>query len=124
MSSNPYQTRDENRLRVAIREEQIGVAPANEVSIQIAVINDGPTEDDVNILIKGLPTEWTSIDLPVVHLEPGMTRQVIVTVQPPPVPESRVGQYPVEIHAVSRSEWKSGNLYDEPEWRRSHQHHR
>ena len=104
MSSNPYQTRDENRLRVAIREEQIGVAPANEVSIQTAVINDGPTEEDVNILIKGVPTEWTSIDLPIVHLEPGMTRQVIITVQPPPVPESRVGQYPIEIHAISRND--------------------
>jgi Tol biopolymer transport system component len=104
MSSNPYQTRDENQLRLAIKEEQVSVAPANEARIQIAVINDGPSEEDVNILIKGVPAEWISIDLPIVHLAPGEARQVIVTVQPPPVPESRVGQYTVEIHAVSRSD--------------------
>lgn len=41
MSRNPYQTRDENQLRLAIREDQISVAPANEVDIQIAVVNIG-----------------------------------------------------------------------------------
>jgi uncharacterized membrane protein len=104
MSTNPYQTRDQNQLKVAIREEQVSVSPENEVGIQIAVINDGPIADDVNILIKGIPAEWTSIDLPVVHLEPGEARQIIVTVLPPPVPESRVGEYPLEVHAVSRND--------------------
>src|SRR5215216_2156740 len=102
MSSNPYQTRDEHQLRLAIREEQISVAPANEVKIQVAVVNESTNEEDVNILIKGLPTEWTSIDLPIVHLAAGETRQVIITVQPPPAPESRVGQYTFDIQAVSR----------------------
>jgi hypothetical protein len=104
--SNPYQTRDENQLRIAIREEQISVAPANDVHVQVAVINDGPTEDDVNILINGVPAEWITIDPPVVRLAPKEGKQVIVTVQPPPIPESRVGQYPLDIQAVSRSDPK------------------
>jgi Tol biopolymer transport system component len=104
MSSNPNQTRDENPLRVAIREEQISVAPGNAVQIQAAVINDGPIEEDVNILVKGVPANWVTIDTPVAHLLPGQARQVTLTVQPPPVPEGRVGQYSLDIQAISQND--------------------
>ena len=40
MNSNLYQTRDENQLRVTVREEQVSVAPENEAKVQIDVINE------------------------------------------------------------------------------------
>jgi Tol biopolymer transport system component len=104
MSSNLNQTRDENQLKVAIKEEQISVAPGNAVQIQAAVINESPNEEDVNILVKGVTANWISIDTPVVHLSAGQAKQVTLTVQPPPVPEGRVGQYPLDIQAVSRND--------------------
>ena len=104
MSTNPEHTRDESQLKVAVREEQSSVAPGNAVQIQAAVINESPNEEDVNILVKGVPASWVSIDLPVVHLSAGQAKQVTLTLQPPPVPESRVGQYPVDIQAISRND--------------------
>ena len=102
MSTQPYQTRDESQIRVAVKEEQISAAPGNEVQLQIAVINESPNEEDVNISVKGVPASWVVVDPPVVHLFAREAKQVILTVLPPPIPESRVGQYPVEIQAISR----------------------
>lgn len=104
MSSNPDQTRDEKQLKVAIQEEQISVAPGNAVQIQAAVINESPNEEEVNILVKGVPANWISIDTPVVHLSSGQAKQVTLTVQAPPVPEGRVGQHPLDIQAISRND--------------------
>src|SRR5262245_57304834 len=101
MSTNLYQTRDQSQLKLALKEEQVSVAPGNAVQIQAAVINESPNEEDVNIFVKGVPASWVMIDLPVVHLSAGQAKQVILTVQPPPVPESRVGQYPLEMQAIS-----------------------
>ncbi|HJR81427.1 MAG TPA: DUF5050 domain-containing protein, partial [Anaerolineales bacterium] len=51
----------------------------------------------------GLPVDWVTIDTPVVHLSPGEAKQVTLTVQPPSVPQSRVGQYPLDVRAVSQN---------------------
>jgi uncharacterized membrane protein len=102
MSTQSYQTRDESQLRVAVKEEQISAAPGNEVQLQIAVINESSREEDVNISVKGVPTGWVVVDPPIAHLFPGEAKQVILTILPPPLPESRVGQYPLEIQALSR----------------------
>ncbi len=103
MVSNAQQNGEE-RLVLAIKEEQITVAPESTVKIHVAIINQGPEEDYVDILVKGVPPEWTSIETPVVHLAPGEAKQVVISVQPPPVPQSRVGQYPLDVRAVSQSD--------------------
>ena len=104
MNNASDQKTEDNRLIIAIKEEQISVAPEGEVSVHVVVINQGPDEEYVNILVKGVPVEWTSIDTPVVRLGLGEIKQVTLTVQPPPVPQSRVGQYPLDVQAVSQSD--------------------
>ncbi len=95
---------ENDRLILAIKEEQIVVAPESKVNIHVAIINQGPDEEYVDILVKGVPSDWTTIDRPVVHLDVGEAKQVTLTVEPPPVPQSRVGQYPLDVHAVSQSD--------------------
>jgi hypothetical protein len=102
MNSSPYPQREEDQLLLAIKEEQISVAPEGRVEIHVAIINKSPREDYVDIQVKGVPSDWITIDTPVVHLSPGEAKQVILTVQPPPVPQSRVGQYPLDVHAASQ----------------------
>jgi TolB protein len=104
MDSNAQQNREEDRLILAIKEEQITVAPESTVRIHAAIINQSPNEDYVDIRVRGVPAEWTTIETPVVHLAAGEAKQIIITVQPPPVPQSRVGQYPLDVHAVSQSD--------------------
>jgi Tol biopolymer transport system component len=104
MDSNAQQNRGEDRLILAIKEEQITVAPETKVKVHVAVINQSASEDYVEIQVKGVPSEWTTIETPVVHLAAGEAKQIIITVQPPPVPQSRVGQYPLDVRAVSQSD--------------------
>jgi Tol biopolymer transport system component len=104
MSTNPEQTRDESQLKIAVKDEQVSVAPGNEVNLQVTVINESPNEEDVNISVKGVPANWIRSSAPLVHLPAGKAKQVTLTVKPPPLPESRVGQYPLDIQAVSRND--------------------
>jgi TolB protein len=96
----------EDRLRVAIKEEQIIVAPESKVDVHIGIINQSDHADYFNILIEGVPSEWITLDTPVVHVAPGEAKQVILSIQTPALLQSRVGQYPLDIRAVSQSDPK------------------
>jgi hypothetical protein len=102
MVSNAQQNQDD-RLILAIKEEQVTVAPENAVKVHVALINQSLIEDYFDIQVKGVPAEWITIDTPAVHLAPDEAKQIVITVQPPPVPQSRVGQYPLDVRAVSQS---------------------
>lgn len=102
MNSSPY--REEDQLVLAIKEEEISVAPESQIQLHVAIINKSASEDYIDIQVKGVPADWVTIDTPVVHLAPGEAKQVTLTVQPPPVPQSRVGQYPLDVYATSQSD--------------------
>jgi len=104
MHDDRNQNREEEQLILAIKEEQIVVAPEGKVKIHVAVINKSTEDDYVDILVKGVPSDWTTIDHPVIHLHAGEAVQVTLTVEAPPVPQSRVGQYPLDVYAVSQSD--------------------
>lgn len=104
MDSNAQQRSNNDRLILAIKEEQVTVAPGNSVKVHVAVINQRPHEDYIDIQVKGVPSEWITIDTPVVHLKAGEAKQVIITIEPSPVPQSRVGQYPLDVRAVSQAD--------------------
>lgn len=102
MSQNT--TSEKNQLVLAIKEENILVMPESKVNVHVGIINMGGSDDYFNLLIKGMPSEWITIDTPVVHLAAGEAKQIILTVQPPPLVQSRVGQYPLDVSAVSQSD--------------------
>ena len=106
MNKNPYEQKVESELILAIKEEELLVAPESKVDIHIGVINQGDHEDYVDILVNGVPSDWITIDTPVVHLAAGEAKQVLLTVQTPALLQSRVGQYPLDIRAVSQSDPK------------------
>ena len=72
----------------------------------VGILNGGPHAEDVEIGVKGVPESWitTPIETRLVHIPAGQTEKITLTILPPPLPESRVGQYPLEIQAVSRSD--------------------
>jgi hypothetical protein len=104
MDSTAQQNRIAGRLFLAIKEEQLAVHPGGTATIHAAVINQNLDEDYVEIQVKGVPPEWITIDHPVVHLAAREAMQIIITVQPPPAPQSHVGQYPLDVHALSQSD--------------------
>src|SRR5574341_867845 len=103
MNTQPYRTRDESHLRVAVKEEQVSVAPGNEAEIHVGIINESPEPEDVNISVLGAPAGWIMIDTPMVHLPPGQAQQVTLSVRPPDLPDGLVGQYSLTIQAIRRN---------------------
>ncbi len=105
-------TKPEGRpLLLAIKEKQVSVAPEGKVIVHAAVINQGEENDQVGIVVKGLPANWVTIDSPTVYVAVGAVKQVIITVQPPPYPQSDVGEYNMVVEAASKIDpWRSASV--------------
>ena len=99
-----FQPREDGQLLIAIREEEVTVAPDGRTRIHVGLINEGLTGENVTLSVQGVPAEWTTLDTPVVFLAPGEARQVILTLQPPAMPTVRVGHYTLEVRAISQSD--------------------
>src|SRR5215211_1858951 len=110
MNSNAYGKRNGNGFKVAIKEDQITIAPESRATVQVGILNEGPNEEYVDILVKGVPVEWVIIHTPVVQLAPGEAKLVTLTVQPSAASDNRVGQYPLDVHVVSRSDPKRSGV--------------
>lgn len=102
MNSNDQQKWDGDGLKVAIKEDQITVAPEGRTIIQVGIHNASSAEDRINILVSGLPSEWIIIDTPTFHLAAGETKLVTLTIQPSTVASGHVVQYPLNVHVVSQ----------------------
>jgi TolB protein len=103
MNSNAYQNNDDSQLKVAIKEEQLTVAPNNRATLNVGILNSGADEDYFDIAVKGVPPEWVTLHMPVVHLAAGEAKLVTITVEPAALPDRHVAQYPLEVRAISRS---------------------
>jgi len=111
MSSDTSPKQEGRPLLLAIKEKQVSVAPDGKVVIHTAVINKGEENDQVSIVVKGIPAEWVTVDSPTVYIAVGAVKQVILTIQPPPYPQSDVGEYNMEVEAVSRIDpWRSASV--------------
>ena len=84
MASETSPKRAGRPLLLAIKEKQVNVAPNGKVIVHTAVINKGEENDQVGIVVKGIPAEWVTIDSPTVYVAVGAVKQVIITIQPPP----------------------------------------
>ncbi len=71
MNSNAFHKSENDKLKVAIKEEQLTVAPETRATLTVGILNNNPYEDDFDILVKGVPPEWVTIPTPVIHLAAG-----------------------------------------------------
>ncbi len=91
-TNDPQPTRGENRITIAVKQEQISAAPGNGVNLLVGILNDGPQDEQVEITVRGVPAGWiTPInDSRLVHVPAGQAETVSLIILPPPLPESRV----------------------------------
>ena len=106
MNSNAYPKRENDPFRIAIKEDHITVPPEGRAMIQVGILNEGPSEEYVDILVKGVPPEWVTIPTPVLHLASGEAKLVTITVEAPIISDNRVGQYPLDVHVISQNDPK------------------
>jgi uncharacterized membrane protein len=103
-NSNVFQKGENDRLKVAIKEEQLTVAPEARATLTVALLNKNPYEDDIDVIVRGVPPEWVTTPREAVHLGPGEATIVTLTVRPPSMPDERVAQFQLEVRAVSRKD--------------------
>ncbi len=80
----------------------LSVEPGSSTAVSVILLNQGPVVDHFQVAVEGIPPEWIPAPLPLIQLLPGAQQEVVLTIQPPRVPESRAGKYPLAIRATSQ----------------------
>ena len=111
MGTNNSLNMGERPLLLAIKESQVSVAPDGKVLVHTAIINKGEENDQVALVVKGLPAEWVTIDSPITYIAVGAVKQVTITIHPPSYPQSDVGEFNMVVEAVSKIDpWRSASV--------------
>src|SRR5512145_1197100 len=106
MNSYAYHNNDDSHIKVAIKEEQLTIAPNHRATLNVGILNQAADEDYFDIAVKGVPPEWVTVHMPVVHLAAGEAKLITITVEPSALPDRHVAQYPLEVRAICRSDPK------------------
>ena len=96
MNNSPYK----EQIGLFLKDNRVSVAPGSVSQVAVVITNQGSEDDYFELYVKGIPSEWVSLESPVVHLSPGEQNEINLTIQPPANPQGRAGQYPFEIQAV------------------------
>src|SRR5690242_5109086 len=102
MNSNASHRSESDKLKIAIKEEQLTVAPETRATLTVGLGNNNPYEDDIDLVVRGVPPEWVTIPTRGVHLAPGEAKLVTLTVRPAAMPDNRVAQFTLDVRAISQ----------------------
>ena len=99
---------DPNKIspKILIRAEQneYSMVPGSSTGILLHLVNQGENQDYFEIGIRGIPASWTTLSDQVVQLAPGEEREITLTIQLPPPPQTQAGVHPVIVVAVSQAD--------------------
>ena len=70
------------------------VEPGATAPLTIEVENTGTSDDQIEVSLEGVDSEWIAIPVPVVQLKPGEKQSIKIFFKPPKVSESIAGNYP------------------------------
>ena len=89
------------RVSVLLDTLRYSATPGEQLSIPVALINQGLVADTLHLAGEGLPEGWVATPFPDLRLEPGEETSAILVIQPPRNPGSRAGRYPFRIRVTS-----------------------
>lgn len=99
MDKNPSEM---NQISITLEQTDITVAPENRVQINTSISNHTSEEKYIEISIHGLPEKWWEIPTPVIKLVPDESKEIQISITPPPAPQGRVGRYPLTVKIVDQ----------------------
>src|ERR1041385_5067535 len=102
MNNNVFHKGESDKIKIAIKEEQLTLAPETRATLNVGIVNNNPYEDDIDLIVRGVPAEWVHMPISVIHLAPGEAKLVTFSVRPSSTSEQRVAQYHLEVRAVSQ----------------------
>ena len=92
---------NQGELRLAIATDQLSVAPGSSLEIPLVITNLGNTHDQVRLSMEGIPLVWVSTEQPVLLLQSGEERQIVLTINPPAPPNAHAGRYTLQLIVTS-----------------------
>jgi serine/threonine protein kinase len=92
---------DDTALQIIVEDNQLSVEPGGRISTRIFVLNRRLPAGYFRFSIDGLPESWSAISPQVIQLNPGEQNEVSLTIEPPRVPQSRAGRYPLTFRVSS-----------------------
>jgi hypothetical protein len=99
-------------LTASLREPDLRVAPGQEVSAQVNLLNTGSVVDQVTVDVVGQAAAWSTVEPAVLNLYPGESGIARVTFHPPRSPEAPAGVVPFGVRAASRED-PAGSIVEE-----------
>ena len=98
-----HQDQAQNKIQLAWETGHIQISPGKSGKVEFFITNLGAEADYFEILVKGVPATWVTLDTPVIHLGAGGRGvvQLMINVQ---TPQSRLGRYPLDIQATSQGD--------------------
>jgi heat shock protein HslJ len=88
-------------IQLAAEANQLSVAPGGTLEVPIFIKNQSASADQVRITVEGIPLTWVSTDQPVILIQPGEQRRILLIVQPPAPPNANAGRYQMRITVTS-----------------------
>ena len=78
------------------------VAPGEQTTLQVKLINHAPVLDHLSLDIDGLPNHWYSFSTPALPLFPGTRGTIELLLHPPAEPETQAGTYSFQVMVRSQ----------------------
>jgi hypothetical protein len=99
---------EENTMRFNPVEIQPGsnafsVVPGSSVTVPFRIINRTGINDYFEISVRGIPSTWVSLEVPVIHLADGEERETSLAIHPPTGMAGSTGATRMVIRADSQS---------------------
>jgi TolB protein len=98
--SNP----SENDIHLSWETDRYQISPGGRETIRLTVANRGAERDYFEIAVRGVPSEWVTLDPPVVQLEAGGQREAELIITTPEPAQSRADLYTLEVRVTSQTD--------------------
>jgi hypothetical protein len=90
------------RIGLTVAPENVQLVPGGQVSIVLAVVNQGPVVDQFGLLVEGLDPAWYTVNTSSVNLVPGAAGTLGVDVHLPDGHDALAGTHEVALRVLSR----------------------
>jgi len=91
-------------VEVTVGSPAFFVTPGGSVTVPFRMLNRTEREDYFEVTVRGIPTTWVIMDLPVLHLAPGEEREASLVIQPPAAMAGATGSTAVVIRVASQAD--------------------
>jgi hypothetical protein len=95
----------EEPIGVFLESRQYAVVETQTVEIPLVIINLKDTDESYELSVAGVPTAWVTLPAPpVIHLDKGETKRVVVRIRPSQSVGSIAGEYQVTLALTGRKD--------------------